>query len=96
MIGTLIQILLYLISIAWFVVIAHFIMSWLIRFEVLNVRQEVVGQIWYTLQRLLEPVYGRVRRFMPDLGGIDLSPVVVLIGLEILRIILTRMLIAAG
>ena len=96
MLGTLIVILLYLISIAWFVVIAHFIMSWLIRFEVLNVRQEIVGQIWYTLQRLLEPIYSRVRRFMPDLGGIDLSPVVVLIGLEILRIILTRMAIGLG
>ena len=96
MIGTLIIILLYLISILWFIVIAHFIMSWLIRFEVLNVRQEIVGQIWYTLERLLQPIYGRVRRFMPDLGGIDLSPIVVLIGLEILRIILTRTLQTVG
>ncbi|PRY77559.1 YggT family protein [Yoonia maritima] len=85
---TIIQILLLLISVVRFFVIAHFIMSWLIRFEVLNVRQEFVGQVWYTLQRILEPIYSRVRRFMPDLGGVDLSPIVVLVGLEILRIFL--------
>jgi len=79
------DILLPILSVAYFLVIAHFIMSWLIRFEVLNVRQEFVGQIWYTLQRILDPVYSRIRRFMPDLGGVDLSPIVVLLGIVILR-----------
>jgi len=85
---SIIQILLLVISVVRFFVLAHFIMSWLIRFEVLNVRQEFVGQVWYTLQRILEPIYGPVRRFMPDLGGIDISPIVVLLGLEALRIVL--------
>lgn len=85
---TIIQFLLLLIGVVRFFVIAHFIMSWLIRFEVLNIRQEFVGQVWYGLQRLLEPIYSRVRRFMPDLGGVDLSPIVVLLALEFLRIFL--------
>ena len=85
---TIIQAILLILGVLRFFVIAHFIMSWLIRFDVLNVRQELVGQIWYGLQRILEPIYSRVRRFMPDLGGIDLSPIVVLIGIEILRIFL--------
>ena len=85
---TIIQILLLLIGVVRFLVIAHFIMSWLIRFDVLNIRQEFVAQVWFGLQRILEPIYGRVRRFMPDLGGVDLSPIVVLVGLEILRIFL--------
>ena len=72
-------------SVIYFIVIAHFIMSWLIRFEVLNVRQEFVGQVWYALQRITEPVYGRIRRLLPDLGGVDLSPIVVLLGVIILR-----------
>ena len=93
---SIIQILLLIIGAARFIVIAHFIMSWLIRFDVLNVRQELVGQIWYTLERILDPIYSRVRRFMPDLGGIDLSPVVVLIGLEALRIILWNNMSAFG
>ncbi len=85
---TIIQALLLILGVVRFFVIAHFIMSWLIRFEVLNVRQEFVGQVWYGLERILEPIYGRVRRVMPDLGGIDLSPIVVLVGIEILRIFL--------
>jgi YggT family protein len=93
---TIIQILLLLISVVRFFVIAHFIMSWLIRFDVLNVRQEFVAQVWYGLQRILEPLYSRVRRFMPDLGGVDLSPIVVLVGLEILRIFLWNNAVAFG
>lgn len=85
---TIIQAILLILGVVRFFVIAHFIMSWLIRFEVLNIRQEVVGQVWYGLQRILEPLYGRVRRFLPDMGGIDLSPVVVLLGIEIIRIFL--------
>ncbi len=82
------EILLLLIGIARFFIFAHFIMSWLISFDVLNARQPLVGQIWYTLQRILDPIYRPIRRFMPDLGGIDLSPIVALIGLEIIRIVL--------
>ncbi|EAQ08139.1 YGGT family protein [Yoonia vestfoldensis SKA53] len=85
---TIIQALLVIIGVVRFFVIAHFIMSWLIRFEVLNVRQQFVGQVWYTLERVLDPIYGPVRRMMPNMGGIDLAPVIVLVGLEILRIFL--------
>lgn len=85
---TIIQVLLLILGVVRFFVIAHFIMSWLIRFEVLNIRQEFVGQVWSTLERILHPIYSRVRRFLPDLGGIDLSPIVVLVGIEILRIFL--------
>lgn len=82
------QILLLLLSVARFFIFAHFIMSWLISFQVLNVRQPFVAQIWYTLQRILEPIYAPIRRYMPDLGGIDLSPIVALISIEIIRIVL--------
>lgn len=85
---TIIQALLLILSVVRFFVIAHFIMSWLIRFEVLNIRQEFVGQVWYTLERILDPIYSRVRRVLPDLGGVDLSPIVVLLGIEILRMFL--------
>ena len=91
---TIIQVILLTLGVIRFFVIAHFIMSWLLRFEVLNIRQEFVGQIWYGLERVLEPIYGRVRRFMPDLGGVDLSPIVVLVGIEILRIFLINNLSA--
>ncbi|MFT7108122.1 MAG: YggT family protein [Yoonia sp.] len=85
---TIIQAVLLILGVIRFFVIAHFIMSWLLRFDVLNIRQEFVGQVWSGLERVLEPIYSRVRRVMPDLGGIDLSPIVVLVGIEILRIFL--------
>ena len=91
---TIIQVILLILGVIRFFVIAHFIMSWLLRFEVLNIRQEFVGQVWYGLERILEPIYSRVRRVMPDLGGIDLSPIVVLVGIEILRIFLMNNLAA--
>lgn len=75
---------------ALFVVIAHVIMSWLINFQVLNIRQPLVAQIWYGLNQLLEPVYSRVRRLLPDLGGIDLAPVIVLIAIYTLQFALQR------
>jgi len=84
------QILTLLLSIVWFFVIAHVIMSWLINFQVLNIRQPVVQQIWYSLNRILEPLYRPIRRIMPDLGGIDLTPLVVMVGIYICRIVLAN------
>ncbi|HSF91842.1 MAG TPA: YggT family protein [Paracoccaceae bacterium] len=85
---SLLQILFLLLDVVWFVVIAHVIMSWLISFQVLNTRQPIVAQIWYGLNRLLEPLYGPIRRALPNMGGIDLSPMVVIIGIIVLRIVL--------
>ena len=72
------QILLYALDIAQWVVLAHVIMSWLVNFQVLNLRQAFVAQIWYALNRTLDPVYSRVRRFVSIPGGIDFSPIIVL------------------
>ncbi len=85
---SLIQILLMVIGVVRFFIIAHFIMSWLIQFQVLNIRQEFVAQVWYGLNRMLEPIYGPIRRILPNMGGLDLSPLVALLGLEAIRIVL--------
>ena len=85
---SLFQILMLVLDIVWFFIIAHVIMSWLINFQVLNLHQQFVGQIWYGLNRILEPIYGPVRRVLPNMSGIDIAPLVVLIGVYALRIIL--------
>ena len=85
---SLFQILMLLLGIARTLIFAHFITSWLISFQVLNIRQPLVGQVWYTLQRILEPVYGPIRRILPNFGGIDFTPIVALIGIQILNIVL--------
>ena len=88
--GSLVSILLMLITVVWWIIIIQAIMSWLISFNVLNVRQPLVYQIWSSLNRLTEPVYRPIRNFLPNMGGLDLSPLVVLIGLSILRIIIVN------
>jgi len=87
---SILQILLMLLSLAQFVILAHIIMSWLINFQVLNLRQPLVAQIWYGLNRLLEPVYSRLRSVMPDLGGIDLAPLITLLAIYALRILIVN------
>ena len=85
---SLFEILMLILGVAKFFIIVHFIMSWLINFQVLNVRQPLVNQIWYGLNRLLEPIYGPIRRVLPNMGGLDLSPLVALIGIYAIEIIL--------
>lgn len=82
------QILMLILDVAWFIMIAHIVMSWLINFQVLNLRQPIVAQMWSGLNRLLEPVYSRIRSFLPNMGGLDLAPLVALLGIYALRIIL--------
>ena len=84
------QILMLILDIAQFVIIAHIIMSWLINFQVLNLRQSLVASVWDGLNRLLNPVYSRVRSVLPSLGGLDLAPLVVLLAVYALRIVLTN------
>ncbi len=91
---SLFQILMLIVDIAWFIIIVHVIMSWLINFQVLNLRQPLVASIWEGINRLLEPVYSRVRRFLPQTMGLDLAPLVVLIAVYALRIILINNMVA--
>ena len=56
----------------------------------LNLRQPLVAQLWYGLNRLLEPVYSRLRQILPDLGGIDLAPLVALLIVYALRILIVN------
>ena len=77
-----------LFNIVWFVILAHVIMSWLINFQVLNLRQPRVYQVWTALQRTLEPLYGQIRRLIPTPGGIDFAPLIVLFGIYALRVVI--------
>ncbi|MDA0923378.1 MAG: YggT family protein [Proteobacteria bacterium] len=82
---SLFQILMLLINVAFMIILVHIIMSWLINFGVLNLRQPVVAQIWYGINRLVEPVYAPIRRRLPAMGGLDL---IVILGLYVLEIVL--------
>lgn len=87
------QILLMALDFAFYILIAHIIMSWLINFDVLNTRQPLVAQIWFGLNRLLEPIYGPIRRLLPPMGGLDFTPIIVIFGIHALRILIINNLL---
>ena|SRR5918999_1788036 len=74
-----------IIDIYWWIVIAMVIMSWLLAFNVVNIHNPFVRQVSYVLARLTEPLLAPIRRFMPNLGGLDLSPIVLFVGLIFVR-----------
>lgn len=86
--ASLFQALMIILNVIWFIMIAHIIMSWLLNFQVLNIRQPMVAQIWYGLTRLLEPVYAPIRRILPQTPGLDLAPLVAFVILLILQRVL--------
>lgn len=87
---SLFQILMLILNVVQFVVLAHVIMSWLINFQVLNLRQPLVASIWDGLNRMLEPIYAQVRRVLPATAGIDFAPLIVLLAVYALRIVLVN------
>lgn len=82
------ELLQLILGVVYVVMIVHIIMSWLISFQVLNLHQPIVGQIWTGLNKLLEPIYRPIRRFMPDTHPLDLAPLVAFVVLIALRSII--------
>lgn len=68
-----------------FVVFAMVVMSWLLSFNVINRHNQVVDAIWRTLMALTEPVMRPIRGILPSMGGLDLSPLILLLGVFFLR-----------
>ncbi len=76
-----------LISLAIFLVIVTAILSWLVAFDVINLRNPAMYRVVKTLDQLTEPMLRPIRRFLPNLGGIDISPIILLLLLQALRIV---------
>lgn len=74
-----------ILDVAFFIMLAHIIMSWLINFQVLNLHQQFVAQIWQGLNRVLEPIYTPIRNILPDTRPLDLAPLVAFIVVISLR-----------
>ena len=75
----------YLIQLYVYVIIASVILSWLMAFGVVNPYNPTVRAIWQGLNAVTEPLLRPIRNLLPNLGGIDVSPVILIIGLLFLR-----------
>ncbi|HWH17186.1 MAG TPA: YggT family protein [Allosphingosinicella sp.] len=77
-----------LLRVLTYIIIIQAILSWLVAFNVVNTHNDFVRSFLNALDRLTEPLYRPIRRILPDFGGIDFSPLVVLLLIYILRILL--------
>jgi YggT family protein len=91
---TLYEIISYLINIIVIVVIVQFVMSLLISFNVVNMHNDFVNAIWRAVNAILDPILSPIRKIMPNTGALDLSPMVVIIGLTIIQIVLKNLAFA--
>ena len=80
----------FAVDIVFWIVIIQIILSWLINFDVINLRQPFVWQVWQGLNAITGPVYRPIRRWLPDMGGLDLSPMIVLFAVFALQIIVNN------
>ena len=74
-----------IIDIYVWVIILSAVLSWLVAFDIVNMRNRFVYLVGDALNRITEAVYRPIRRFLPDMGGLDLSPLIVILGLWFLR-----------
>lgn len=82
---TLGTLLLWAIDIYTFIIIAHVIVSWLVAFGVLNLGNPQAANLVRLIQKATDPVMQPVQRFIPAVGGIDFSPIIVIFGLILLK-----------
>jgi YggT family protein len=79
----------YLLTILTWIIIIQVVLSWLFAFNVLNTSSQGVRTVAVAIDRLTAPLYGPIRRILPDFGGIDFSPLVILILIQVLQKLLT-------
>jgi YggT family protein len=84
------NLLLTVIDLYWWVVIVSVILSWLVAFDVLNTRSQAAQTIWRAVDTLTEPLLRPIRSVLPAVGGLDLSPLILLLGLQFLRDLIAR------
>ena len=79
MISALLSTLSLILSLVWWVFLVMIIMSWLISFNVINTRNQFVAGLWRAINQVTEPILRPIRRVVPPVGGLDLSPIIVFI-----------------
>lgn len=88
--AAILDVILVILSIVTWIIIIQAVLSWLITFNVLSLQNPTVRSIWSGLQRLTEPVYRPIRNMLPQMSGLDLTPLVVLLIIFFIRQIIAR------
>ena len=84
------DIVIYALNLYWYLIIAGAILSWLIAFGVVNIRNDLVRSIWNLFLALTEPFLRPIRNFLPNTGGVDISPIILLLAVMLIENIILR------
>jgi YggT family protein len=79
-----------ILTLVWWVFLIMIILSWLISFRVINTQNQFVAGLWRVLNQLTEPILRPIRRFIPPVGGLDLSPLIVFVIIFFLQSFVAR------
>jgi YggT family protein len=82
------DIILLLLDLYWWVAIIMIVMSWLFTFNIINAGNQVVDTIWRVVTALTDPILKPIRRMLPDFGGLDLSPLVLFLLIIFIRLVI--------
>ncbi len=85
MVNPFIWLILTILDIYTWVIVGAVIASWLVSFGVINIHNQLVRSLVIALQAMTEPVFHPIRRVIPPMGGLDLSPLVALLGIQFIR-----------
>ncbi len=89
----LVSIISFCINLYVLVIILQVAMSWLIALDIVNAGNEAAVRLMTLLQKLTDPIYKPLKKYIPPIGGIDITPLIVIVGLQILGSVISRMLI---
>lgn len=79
------EILLFLLNICFWIIIIQVVLSWLITFEVINIRNPQAANFVRLIDRITAPVYKPLRKIVPPIAGIDLTPIIVIFAIYLLK-----------
>jgi YggT family protein len=86
----LLEVILIALQLYTWLLIASAVLSWLIAFNVVNTRNQFVSMLWDFLYRITEPALRPIRSIMPNLGGIDISPVILILIIIFIEKVITN------
>jgi YggT family protein len=86
------QLLIWALTIYSWVIIIEVIISWLVVFNVINVNNPKAQNLMRMIKKLTEPVYSRIRKYIPPIGGLDLAPLIVLLAIWVLQTLIGQLM----
>lgn len=88
------QLLIFLLEICFWIVILQVVLSWLIVFEVINIRNPKAARFVLMIERITDPVYRPLRKLVPPIAGIDITPIIVILAITVLKMLVASVFFA--